>query len=421
MLIYRNLQEGIFVLTDQEERIVQGADKLNFKGWLSSLEPTADVYLDRLSLIRGIQGETVEQGAKGSIKDRQYRDLKVYSPNKVDFFSISPEQIGLKWTFLAQDSPAVQMEKQAFLSGPKVICWAPNLKAAAALSLEGWQISEERWAIVPEVYRDQKGDNSKDKLSTSEFYLRWSENAWVRLGGDCEEGPYPVINLYHQPSANLIEGQYFASGESKINPNRRDSDIKVTMRDCIRKPFKYSRPTSSAVPTPSAKVVGTVGPRPGDLKGNKAFYLNYMYQSTQPQLFQKIFEEQAPSRLITGLSEGWDFLMTLEALSRQIPVTIVWADNVCLEWEIELIKLKDEIFPKCEVINLSDPGTYFGNIQGYFSSVNYEQLRLIELRERNMLIVELSDVIISGYSSTPEVEYHSLDYARRLEKPIYHY
>lgn len=422
MIIYRDLKEGVFVLTDQEERIVQGADKLNFKGWLTSLESTADVYLDRLSLIRGIQGERAAQSAKGSIKDSHYRDLKVYSPNKVDLFSISPEQIGLKWTFFTQDSQAVQMEKQAFLSGPKVVCWAPNLKAAAALSLEGWQISEERWTMVPEVYKDQKGDSSKDKLSASEFYLRWSEHAWVRLGGHCEEGPYPVINLYHLPCVSLIEAQYhFASGETKANSKRSDSTIKVTLRDCVRKPFKYARPTQSTAPNPSSKTMGVVGPRPGDLKDDKAFYLNYMYFSKHPQLFQQIFEEQAPSRLITGLSEGWDFLVTLEALSRQIPVTIVWTDNVCLEWEAELIKLKDSIFSECEVIDLTNLNTYFGNIKGYFNSVNYEQARLIELKERNMLIAELSDVIISGYPFTPEVKYHSLDYAHHLGKPIYHY
>jgi len=432
MLIYRNVKEGTFVLTDQEERVIQEAHKLNFSGWIPNLDPEQDLYLDSFSLVNGIgyQSPNPQQILK-SIEDPSIQNLSLYSPSGFSF-RVSPEQIGLKWTFIIQDSPAIQLEKKAFLAGPTVVCWAPNLKTAAALQLEGWEISKETWPLVPEVTKDKDGNEAKDALSSSDFCLSWSQSAWIRLGGAPTDYTYSEMNLYHHESSGLTGCQYFhfSYGETQNSRSNNRNDvyydtIEITLNQAVQKSgaFLYTYPSQVQTrPHPgSSTTIGIFGPRPGAFRWKNQFYLNDPYLSKFPPLFQKIFEDQNPGRLITGLSEGWDFMLALEALGRNIPVTVIWTDVVEMGWNSRLIQLKEDIFQKSEVISVTNIRPYFQNIEGYFESADYEQLRLDQLRERDSLIVDQSEVIISGYPRDTNKTYYALEYAKQSGKPIAHY
>lgn len=433
MILYRNVKEGTFVLTDQEERVIKGTLRLNFKGWMLELDPEVDLYLNTSNLLNQDESQALKSPRTlSSIEDSSIRNLNLYSSSG-ESYQVNPEQIGLKWTFVIQNSPAIQLEKQAFLAGPKAICWVPNLKAAAALQLEGWEISSEKWPLAPEVSKKGDGDETQDVLSSSDFCLNWDQTAWVRVGGAFTDYNFSEMHLYHHSLSGLTGCQYFhfsygdAQDSSDTGKNKLYYDlIEVTLDHAVQKSggFSYtllpeSQPRSSSSSSPFT--IGTFGPRPGAFRWKNQFYLNDPYRFKFPFLFQKIFEEQNPDRLVTGLSEGWDFMMALEALGRGIPITIVWTDVVQFEWNSRLINLKEVIFKKSEVIEIPNTNPYFGNYQAYFKSPDYEQFRLDQLRERDSKIVDQSDLIVSGYPKELGKEYYALQYAKLTKKPITHY
>lgn len=432
MVFFREVEEGLYLLTDQDNKPLYHPSKLKFDDWLSLL-PKGNYFIQQTypgqfhtsspALEEPLSIDSLDNNDLQKLEE--FCKLTLVCKDTTQEFEVYPEQIGLKWTHIYSPSRAVQLEKKVFLGGPNAICWVPNLKAARVLELEGWTISESPWSLIPEAYQEDAAGVECNEISDHLFSLRPGFAAWIRVGGRPEDEFYAEARFYQSPTYGVVTGQIFELGESSFYSSASNS-LGLSLEQLVRKNPIYRDPSFwdlclDLIGTlkPGNSNVGTFGPRLGELRKGNRNLLNGTYSETLAQLVVQVLRDQQPKRLVIGLSEGWDFLLSRAAIAANIPVTVVWTEVSDLNWDNETLQCKQEILNQSEVVEVKSPTGTKAPDNPF--SAGYEQFRIDLLRLRDRKVVELSDVIASAYESQKSDRYYALNYARQLGKPIVKY
>lgn len=399
MIVLKELEDRVWILTDYDGKPLQFATSIDFKNWFLKFNPNWEahpIYISHSGLFYTSESE---------------QHLEIPVQGLLGAWYVNPEKIGLKWSLFTEQSSAIQLEKTVFLKGPKAICWAPNLKSALILQNEGWSIVESKWAIRPEVYKGEGGNEALDTLADDLFQLSGSPSAWFRLGGRLKDEYYTQFRLHRNVFTGQFEGQFFPNQGTELNGAQ---SIEISMEEVLVQHYANYPITSEPVIEPGSRVMGSFGPRSEDLRQEDSLYLHYNHEHKLFALALRILREQRPKRLVTALNEGWDMFMVCAALSSLIPVTVLWSEqnlSTCATVRSIQKNLLEQcrVFAESDYLVIEDP------------EIKEEELRLEVIRQRTERIVEMSDEILSAHPVLEQGDYYALAYAKQLGKRVHQY